>query len=212
MKKSGTEVEKFEFLADKARTAGAVDAWIIPAGRIVVEDRVLLKCRSGCPSYGKYLTCPPHAPSIEEFRKYLSGYSAALIVKFESPAYLDDSVRSCVLSSLFDPGAEPSQKEKSMRFMKELAADSRRIHGIMLELEHEAFNAGYPFAVTTICGACGLCESCSTATGICNRPTMKRYSPEGLGINVVKTAADAGMPIRFPAPNNPERIAILLID
>ncbi|MGA2162543.1 MAG: DUF2284 domain-containing protein, partial [Methanoregula sp.] len=90
--------------------------------------------------------------------------------------------------------------------------NSRYIHRIMLDLERAAFNAGYPFAVTTICGACGLCETCNIATGICNHPTMKRFSPEGLGINVVKTTANAGMPIRFPAPDNPGRIAILLID
>jgi predicted metal-binding protein len=41
---------------------------------------------------------------------------------------------------------------------------------------------------------------------------MKRYAPEALGINVAKTTADAGMPIRFPAQENPERIAVLLID
>jgi len=41
---------------------------------------------------------------------------------------------------------------------------------------------------------------------------MKRFAPEALGINVAKTAADAGMPIHFPALNNPERVAILLIN
>lgn len=207
-----SELEKFRFLADKAKEAGAADARIIPADGIVVEDRVGLKCRSGCPSYGKYLTCPPHALAIEEFRNSLRDYHVALLVKFKSPAYLDASIRNCIISSLFDPGAEPAKKEKALAFMKELSGNSRTIHRIMLDLEKAAFNAGYPFAVTTICGACGLCETCNVATGICNRPTMKRFSPEGLGINVVKTAADAGMPIRFPAPEHPERIAILLID
>jgi predicted metal-binding protein len=96
--------------------------------------------------------------------------------------------------------------------MQELAGHSRQIHLIMLDLEHEAFNAGYPFAITTICGSCSLCDPCNIAGGICNRPTMRRFTPEGLGINIVKTAENAGIPIRFPAPENPERIAILLID
>jgi predicted metal-binding protein len=212
MKIANIEPEEFRFLADKALEAGAADARIIATDRIIVEDRVRLKCWSGCPSYGKYLTCPPHVPEIEEFRRYLQNYRAALLVKFKSTAYLDDSIRYCLLSSLFDPGAQPAQKEKAMRFMKENSGNSRYIHGIMLDLEKTAFNAGYPFAVTTICGACGLCETCNTATGICNHPTTRRFSPEGLGINVVKTAANAGMPIHFPAPGNPERIAILLID
>ncbi len=212
MKKSGTGTEKFRFLADKAREAGAEDARIVPADGIVIEDRVRLKCRSGCPSFGKYLTCPPHAPDIEDVRNYLKDYHSALLVKFKSTAYLDESIRSCILSSLFDPGAQPAQKEEATRFMKEISKNSRHIHRIMLDLEKAAFNAGYPFAVTTICGSCGLCETCNVATGVCNHPTMMRFSPEALGINVVKTAADAGMPIRFPAPDNPERIAILLID
>jgi len=83
----------------------------------------------------------------------------------------------------------------------------------MLDLEQAAFNAGYTFALTTICGpGCRLCETCNVQEGNCIRPTMKRFAPEGLGINVVKTAADAGMPIHFPALNHPERIAVLLID
>lgn len=212
MKTNETETEKFRFLADRAREAGAADARIIPADRIVVEDRVRLKCLSGCPSYGKYLTCPPHAPDVEEFRKYLRDYRVALLVKFKSPACMDESIRSCILRSLFDPKAPPEQNENATRFMKELSKNSRHIHKIMLDLEQAAFSTGYPFAVTTICGACGQCETCNTATGTCNHPTLRRFNPEGLGINVVKTAADAGMPIRFPAPNYPERIAILLID
>jgi predicted metal-binding protein len=42
--------------------------------------------------------------------------------------------------------------------------------------------------------------------------TMRRFAPEAVGINVIKTAEDAGMPIRFPAPEVPERMAILLIE
>jgi predicted metal-binding protein len=212
MKKSETETEKFRFLADKAREAGAADARIIPADMIVVEERVRLKCRSGCPSYGKYLTCPPHAPDIEDFRNYLRDYHSALLVKFKSPAYLDESIRHCILSSLFDPEAQPAQKEKAIRFIMELSENCQYIHRTMLDLEKAAFNAGNPFAVTTISGTCRLCETCNITTGICNHPTMRRFTPEALGINVVQTSADAGMPIRFPAPDNPEEIAILLID
>lgn len=212
MKKNGIQTEEFRFLAEKALASGAADAGIIAADGIIVEDRVRLKCRSGCPSYMKYLTCPPHSPEIEDFRRYLRDYHVALLVKFKSPAYLDESILYCLIRSLFDPGAQPEQKEKALGFMKELSVDSRNIHLIMLDLEKAAFNAGNPFAVTTICGACGLCETCNTATGVCNHPTIRRFSPEALGINIVKTAANAGMPIRFPAPDYPERIAILLID
>jgi predicted metal-binding protein len=41
---------------------------------------------------------------------------------------------------------------------------------------------------------------------------LKRFAPEALGINVMKTTEHAGMPISWPAAQNPERIAVLLID
>jgi predicted metal-binding protein len=203
---------QFRFLADAALAAGAVAAKIIPAGRITVEDRVRLKCRSGCPSYGKYLTCPPHSMTPDEFRACLREYKAALIVKFRSAAIFGETIRSCYLRSRFDPGATPEQKESAARFAKESAGHNRVLNLLMLDLEKAAFNAGYPFAVATFFGTCGLCETCNTASCTCNHPTLQRFAPEALGINVIKTAEDAGMPIRFPAPDLPERVAILLIE
>ncbi|MFA5269321.1 MAG: DUF2284 domain-containing protein [Methanoregula sp.] len=203
---------KFQFLADAALAAGAVAAKIIPAGQVTIEDRVRLKCRSGCASYGKYLACPPHAPTLEESRAYLSGYQYAVLVKFESTAFLDENIRFCLYRAQYDPRAEPAQKENVTQFRQELSKDIRNINQIMLELERSAFNAGYPFAVTTVCGSCDLCETCNTATGICNHPTRRRFSSEALGINMVRTTRDAGIPIRFPSPNPPEQVAILLID
>jgi predicted metal-binding protein len=204
--------DKFQFLAEAALDAGAAAAIIIPAELVAIEDRVRMKCRSGCPSYGRYLTCPPNAPDIEEFRRCLGNYHFALLVKFKSRALLGEEIRDNILWSLYNPDADPSSRENAGRFMRDLALDNRSLNRIMLELEKMAFNAGYPFAVTTVCGTCGLCEKCNTATGICNHPTMKRFPPEALGINVVKTTEDAGIAIRFPSPANPDRVAILLIE
>lgn len=206
------DVEKFQFLADAALFAGAAAAAVILSNKIVVEDRVRLKCRSGCPSYGKYLTCPPHAPTPYEFRTCLREYNYALIVKFRSTIVLDENIRFCVLRAQYDPGAEPEQRENAVRFVRESSIHNHYLNMLMLDLEKTAFNAGFPFAVTTVCGTCGLCKICNIATGICNHPTLIRFAPEALGINVVKTAENAGMPIRFPVPSYPERVAILLID
>ena len=46
---------------------------------IFVEKRVVLKCR-GCIGYGKKLTCPPHVPSVDEFREILKEYRYAMLV------------------------------------------------------------------------------------------------------------------------------------
>jgi len=60
---SQIELEKFDFLKTLALKLGAVDAKIIPAHKVVVEDRVLLKCKVGCSKYGKTLACPPFTPT-----------------------------------------------------------------------------------------------------------------------------------------------------
>ncbi len=54
-----TSEEKFQFLAKLALEKGAADAKIISANKVVVEDRVVLKCKIGCSNYGKTLACPP---------------------------------------------------------------------------------------------------------------------------------------------------------
>jgi predicted metal-binding protein len=83
----------------------------------------------------------------------------------------------------------------------------------MLELEKAAFNAGNPFAFTTLCSpGCRLCETCNVQEGKCIHPHLKRFAPEALGINVIKTTEHAGMPISWPAAQDPERIAVPLIN
>ena len=167
----------------------------------------------GATSPGSYLTCPPHAPPVEEFRKSLRDYQYALLVKFRSRAEFGEGIRYSFFRTLTDPAAPKRSKESAAAFLAAFIPETQELHRVMLDLEQAAINAGYPFALTTICGpGCRLCETCNVQEGRCIHPTMKRFAPEGLGINVMKTAADAGMPIHFPARHNPERVAILLID
>ncbi|MFA6332158.1 MAG: DUF2284 domain-containing protein [Methanoregula sp.] len=213
MKISETLTERFGFLTGRAMKAGAADARIIPANEIVVEDRVREKCRTGCFEYGKHLTCPPYTPEVEDFRRSLGEYQYAMIVKFRSEAEFPEEIRYSLMQIMIDPVAKKETKESAITFLTAFVHEGNRLHMIMLDLEKTAFNAGYPFALATVFGpGCRLCETCNIAGGQCNRPTMKRHCPEGLGINVVKTAEHAGMPIQFPAPHNPERVAVLLIE
>ncbi|WP_321507507.1 DUF2284 domain-containing protein [uncultured Methanoregula sp.] len=213
MNESEKDAEKFRFLLDKACAFGAADARIIPASRIVIEDRVRQKCMTGCFEYGKHLTCPPYVPGVEEFRKSVSEYQYALVVKFQSEAEFKEEIRYSLMQELIDPGAKKESKESAFAFITAFVTEGNRLHHIMLDLEKTAFNAGYPFALATVSGpGCRLCGTCNIEGGLCNRPTMKRHCPEGLGINLVKTTANAGMPIQFPAPRNPERVAVMLID
>jgi predicted metal-binding protein len=47
--------KKLESLRNKALELGAIDAKVIPVEKIVIEDRVVFKCRLGCEKYGKTL-------------------------------------------------------------------------------------------------------------------------------------------------------------
>ncbi len=86
---SSENAEKFQFLVKLALEKGAADAKIIPTSKVVVEDRVVLKCKVGCNHYGKTLACPPYTPSAEEFRKIVGEYSYAMFMKYKSNAEAD---------------------------------------------------------------------------------------------------------------------------
>lgn len=206
------ESGEFAFLVQAARRLGAADAKVIPASEIVVENRVPLKCRAGCIGYGKKLTCPPHVPTPDEFRKILSEYRFALLVKFISPAEADHDVICSIYRYWLDPGAPADRREQATQFWKDHFDGTGAFAPMMLELERLAFNAGNPFALAFINGSCRLCETCNVKAGICVHPTQARIPEHAVGVNMVKTAERAGMPIRFPVQGHPELMALLLID
>ena len=203
---------KFDFLRTLALDLGATEARVIPAEDIVVENRVVLKCRVGCDDYGKKLTCPPFTPKVDEFRRMLKEYRHALIVKFKSPAEADADVSRSLLRSQYDSTMSKELREKASKFWSDWKSDKERILLAVLELEKAAFNEGYTFAVGFTSGSCGLCEKCNVQAGICLHPTMARCPEHAVGINMKKTAEKAGMPITFPIKQKPEPTALILID
>ena len=215
MVKDQTSAEKgldqFEFLVKSAADLGAVDAKIIPANKIVVEDRVVLKCRVGCHMYGKKLVCPPYIPSVDEFRKILKEYNHALIAQFRTNVQAEDDVGKSLLRNEYDPATPKPLKEQTLKFWSDWNADKRKLHLMALELEKTAFNKGYTFAVAFTPGACVLCEKCNVG-GHCVHPTMMRYPEHALGVNMIKTAENAGMKLTFPFKKSPTPIMLVLID
>jgi predicted metal-binding protein len=212
MSKGKTEPENFTFLIDKAKELGAAGAKVIRASDIIVENRVPLKCRAGCKSYGTKLTCPPYVPAPDEFRKILAEYRHALLVKFISPAEAKPDVICSIYQYWLDPEAPPDKKEQATQFWKDHFDGTGAFAPMMLELERTAFNAGNPFALAFVNGSCRLCGTCNVKAGICVHPTQARIPEHAVGVNMVKTAEKAGMPIRFPVQGHPELMALLLID
>ncbi|MBO3799219.1 MAG: DUF2284 domain-containing protein [Thermoproteota archaeon] len=78
-----TVSKSLEELCEIAVKLGAAEAKVIKAGDVVVRDWVRLKCQYGCGGYGKRLTCPPYSPTPEQTRRILSGYSSAILLRFE---------------------------------------------------------------------------------------------------------------------------------
>jgi len=203
---------RFAFLNKAARDLGAADARVIPVSDIIVENRVTLKCRAGCIGYGKKLTCPPHVPTPDEFRKILAEYQYALIVKFVSPAEAEPEVICSIYKHWLDPAAPADKKARAEKFWKDHFNGTGAFAPIMLELERIAFNAGNPFALAFVNGSCRLCKTCNVKGGICIHPTQARIPEHAVGVNMVATSEKAGMSIRFPVEGHPELMALLLID
>ena len=79
---SRMKMKESKFLLKEAKRLGASEAKVIRSHQVVVEDRVVLKCKSGCHMYGHKFVCPPFAPTPNEFRKMLKEYAHVLIIKF----------------------------------------------------------------------------------------------------------------------------------
>jgi predicted metal-binding protein len=82
----------------------------------------------------------------------------------------------------------------------------------VVDLEEAAMSKGYSLAIAFVSGHCQLCEKCNTETRICVHPNLVRWSEDAVGVNVRKTANNAGIQVSFPFAKNPDSFALLLID
>jgi predicted metal-binding protein len=202
---------EFQFLVKEARRLGAIEAKIVTPGKVVVEDRVLLKCRTGCNAYGHKFVCPPYTPTPQEFRQILSEYRAILVAKFPAEAEADEDVGRSLVKNLCAPDTPADLRTRTKEFWDTWGGDKRRILLAMLALEKAAFDQGYTLAIALTAGSCTLCEKCNLE-GTCTHPSMARYPEHALGVNVKKTLKNIGMTITFPFLKHPEGIGTLLID
>jgi predicted metal-binding protein len=201
----------FDSIRKKAFELGAAAAVIIPVNKIVIEDRMILKCSLGCEKYGKTLACPPHAPTPEKFRKIVNEYHYAMIMKFNSTAQLDKELIK-YLAKTPDSTVPQEIREKVNRFWAAWKDGANKLLETVIQLEGAAAKEGYLLAAGFVSGACHICEKCNVEKGVCLHPEKRRYSEEGVGVNVKATAEQAGIKFTFPFENNPETYALLLID
>jgi predicted metal-binding protein len=204
--------KKFDFLIQLALEKGATEAKIIPTDKVIVEDRVVFKCKVGCKHYGKTLACPPYTPTAEQFRKIVSEYSYAMFMKFTTSATADPEVYNFLMTYETDPAVPKDIKEKAAKFWQQWKASKRQMLENVVVLEKAAMNKGYSLAISFVSGHCQLCEKCDTETRICRHPELARISEDAIGVNVKKTAKNAGIEFNFPFTKSADSFALLLID
>lgn len=158
----------------------------IAAERIVVAEWVRFKCMFGCDSYGQKGACPPNVPSVEECRRFFSGYISAAVFRFHK--------------QLEDP-------EERHRW-------SRETNSKLLELERAVFLAGYRKAFLLFMDECSLCTDCPGTRLDCRDKRGARPSPEALGVDVFATVGGVGYPIEVLTDTGQamNRYAFLLIE
>ncbi len=160
---------------------GAADAQILPADRILIDERVRLKCFvPACPSLGKNGHCPPHGLDLELVRRAISKYRFSVFYNIQVPA-----------ADLVGP---------DVREKKSIARSAMKNWEICGRMEGEAFADGYHFAMGFAGGPCEpyLCgnQACSLLKGEgCRHPLRSRPSMEGVGMDVFTMAARAGWEI-----------------
>lgn len=201
----------FDSLRKLAFALGAIAAEVIPVSKIVIEDRVVLKCSLGCEKYGKTLACPPYAPTPEKFQKIVNEYHYAMVLKFKSTAELDQALIK-YLAKTPDSMVPEEIRRKVDQFWAAWKNDATKLLDTVIKLEGAAAKEGYLLAAGFISGSCQICAKCNVEKGVCLHPEKRRFSEEGLGVNVKATAEQAGLAFTLPFEKNPETYALLLID
>ena len=165
----------------KALELGASDAKIVPASKVIVDERVRLKCAvPRCHLYGESANCPPYTLTPDEMRKVLRKYKSAILFKIDVKPkndFVDDE-----------------------QWHTAHIAHQRKSHEIASVIEGLAFNDGYYFATGFAAGGCktALCggQICQFLdSGRCRFPLKSRPSMEGVGIDVYNLATKVGWDI-----------------
>jgi predicted metal-binding protein len=108
--------KEFDFLLEEVKRLGALEAKVVTSDKIAAEGRVLLKCETGCDSYGHQFVCPPFTPAPDEFGKMLEDYRNILIIKFPADAEADENVGRSLLRNQYDPNTSPDLQDRIKRF------------------------------------------------------------------------------------------------
>jgi predicted metal-binding protein len=194
-------------LCRNALKYGAIKAMSISARKVIIDPRVRMKCAIPvCDSYGRCLMCPPNVISVQEFATALDRYQYAIVLQF--PIGVDDKKLGGKIGSM-----ELADLRFDNDYEKVMSLSMREMSDVLTKLERDALHLGYRYTTALSAGSCRLCDVCvgPSKGEPCRHPFEARPSAEALGVDVFTTAANAGMPIKFPA-EQPVWTCILLVD
>jgi predicted metal-binding protein len=176
-----------------ALSLGATDAKAIPADHVFIDSRVRIKCSvPRCSSYGHSANCPPFGIQTQETVELVSKFRYALLVKLElEPSKMvgkELKVTKNDKKTVVSPG------------LRDLLHSYRDVSDIVTRIESTAFYDGHYFATAFSAGTCRAhyCNymECAVIKGEpCRFPLRARPSMEGSGMDVFRTAAEAGWEI-----------------
>ncbi len=195
MLEADKERKDVEKLASFAIKNGAKEAKVMEADKVVVDERVQMKCRyPPCANYGKNLMCPPYVMNAKEFREIVAKYKYAIAVQLE--CLVDDELKAMIGGdkSFKDLSNNAEYRAKIEKVFQENIA--KKMGKLISAIEKEAFVKGYYLSLGLGMGGCMLCPVCELKFP-CKHPWEARPSMEALGIDVTRTVKNAGLQLSW---------------
>ena len=172
--------QKLARLVQTALDMGATDARILPADRIVVDEKLAEKCSNPkCMNYGLSKSCPPNVAGPRAFKKQLETFTRAVFFKIEVPSEILYSTQNLELFQLLHEttaGVEQTAIEMGFTRAKGYAGNSCKMVFCHDHLECRALHGD----------------------GQCRHPDRARPSMSGFGVHVGKLYEAAGWPTKHP--------------
>lgn len=154
----------------------------ISPDKLIFEERVKMNCFY-CGRYNVSWRCPPKLPEID-YKKMLLEYENAAVVYVRMPLGETDYATVRNDSSIY-------------------------LHRALLLCEKWLYQHDNSTALSFIGGSCKLCKNgCSVEK--CANPYQSRSPVEALGINIIKSVQQIGIPIQFPVTEYMMRIGLLV--
>ena len=196
------EIKKdLKILCKLAKELGATNAKAFDAKDVAIDERVRLKCIiPPCDDYRLNLMCPPYVMSVQEFIEIFSKYKWAILIQIETPITTEMKKQ---IKKANEVAELYTSKEFTKMYKKTFDPVRSKLHNIINKIEAQASMLGYRFATGFKAGPCKLCPECVVKDSnlICRHPYQSRPSMEAVGIDVFKTAENAGLPFDLPTKN-----------